>query len=155
MFDSVTPWTAAYQASLSPRVCSNSSTLSQWCHPTISPCVDPSSSCLQFIPASGSFLVSQFFTSVGQSIGVSASASVLPMNVQDWFPLGLNGWISLQGRTLKSLLQHHSSKAWVYHQHIWGCWYFSWQSWFQPVIHLALYLVLLDSPGTSHDVSCI
>ena len=69
-------------------------------------------SCLQSFPASDSFLVSQFFTSDGQSIGVSASASVFLMNIQDWFPLGWTGWISLQSKGLfKSLLQHHSSKA--------------------------------------------
>ena len=74
--------------------------------------LSPSSSCLQSFPASGSFLMSQFFTSGGQSIGVSALASVLPVNIQDWFPLGWTGWISLQSKgTLKSLLQHHSSKA--------------------------------------------
>ena len=69
-------------------------------------------SCLQFFPASESFPISQFFTSGGQSIGVSASSLVLPMNIQDWFPVGQTGWISLQSEgTLKSLLQHHSSKA--------------------------------------------
>ena len=88
------------------RVCSNSCPLSRWCHPTISCSVIPFSSRLQSFPASGSFLVSQFFASGGQSIGVSASASVLPMNIQDWFPLGWTRWILLavQG-TLKSLLQ--------------------------------------------------
>ena len=74
--------------------CSNSSPSSQWCHPSISSSVIPSS-CLQSFPASGSFPMSQFFASDGQSIGVSASASVLPMNIQDWFPLGLTGLISL------------------------------------------------------------
>ena len=69
---------------------------SQWCHPTISSSVIPFSSCLQSLPASGSFQMNQFFTSSGQSIGVSALASVLPMNIQDWFPLGWTGWISLQ-----------------------------------------------------------
>ena len=73
---------------------SNSSPLSRWCHPTISSSVDPFSSCLQSFPASGSFPVSQFFTSGCQSIG--ASASVLAMTIQDWFPLGLTGLISLQ-----------------------------------------------------------
>ena len=71
-----------------PRVYSNSCPLSQWCHPTISSSVVPFSSCLQSFPASGSFPMSQFFTSGGQSIGVSTSASFLPMNVQCWFPLG-------------------------------------------------------------------
>ena len=83
----VTPWTAAYQASLSittSRACSNSCPSNWWCHPTISSSGFPFSSCLQSCPASGSFPMSQFFTSGGQSIGVSASAPVLPMNIQDW-----------------------------------------------------------------------
>ena len=71
-----------------PRAWSNSCSSSQWCHPTISSSVVPFSSCLQSLPASGSFPMSQFFLSGGQSVGVSASASVLPMNIQDWFPLG-------------------------------------------------------------------
>jgi len=94
-----------------PGVHSNSCPLSQWCYPTISSSVVPFSSYLQSFPASGYFQMSQFFASGGQSIGVSASASVLPMNIQDWFPLGWTGWISLLQGTLKSLLQHHSSKA--------------------------------------------
>ena len=77
-----------------PRACSNSCPLSQWCHPTISSSFIPFSSCLQSFPASRSFPVSQFFALGVQSIGVSASASVLPMNIQDWFPLGWTGWIS-------------------------------------------------------------
>ena len=77
------------------RACSDSCPLSQWCHPTISSSVVPFSSCLQSFPASGSFPISQFFTSGGQSTGVSASTSVLPMNTQDWFPLRLTGWIPL------------------------------------------------------------
>ena len=95
--------------SLTSGVYSNSCPLSWWCHPTISSSVIPFSSCLHSSLASGSFPMSQFFASDGQSIG--ASASVLPMNIQDWFPLGLTGWISLQSNTLKSLLQHYSSKA--------------------------------------------
>ena len=79
-----------------PRVYSNSCSLSWWCHPTISSSVIPFSSCLQSFLASGSFQRSQFFALGGQSIGVSASASVLPMNIQGWFPLGWTGWISLQ-----------------------------------------------------------
>ena len=75
----------------SPRACSNSCLLSWWCYPTISSSVIPFSSCLQSFPASGSFLKSQLFTSGGQSIGASASASVLPMSSQGWFLLGL-GW---------------------------------------------------------------
>ena len=97
----------------SPRACSNSCPLSQWCHPTISSSVAPFSSCLQCFPRSGSFPMSQLFTPGGQSIGVLASASVPPMNSQDWFPLGWTGLtliLRVQG-TLKSLLQHHSSKA--------------------------------------------
>ena len=76
-----------------PRVDSNSCPLSQWCHPTISDSVIPFSSHLQSFPASGSFPVSQLFASGGQTIGASASALVLPMNIQDWFPLGCTGWI--------------------------------------------------------------
>ena len=93
------------------RACSNSCPSCRWCHPTISSSVVPFSSCLQSFPASGSFPMSQFFTSGGQSIRVSTSASVLPMNIQDWFPLQLTGWISLQPKGLSSFLQHHSSKA--------------------------------------------
>ena len=86
--------------STTPGACLSSCPLSWWCHPTISPSIVPFSSCLQSFPASGSFSMSQFFTSDSQSIGVSASASVLPMNIQDWFPLGLTGWISLQSTGL-------------------------------------------------------
>ena len=77
------------------RAYSNSCPLSWWCHPTISSSVIPFSSCLQSFPASGSFQMSQFFVSGGQSIGVSASASVPPMNIQEWFPLGWAGWTSM------------------------------------------------------------
>ena len=94
-----TPWTAAHQTSLS---ITNSWSLLK---------LIPFSSCLQSFPASGSFPTSQFFAPGVQSIGVSASASVLPMNIQDWFPLGCTHWISLLSKGLKSLLQHHSSKA--------------------------------------------
>ena len=83
-----------------PGVHPNSCPLSHWCHPTISSSVIPFSSCPQSFPASGSFQVSQFFASGGQSIEVSASASVLPMNIQDWSPLGWTGWISLQSKGL-------------------------------------------------------
>ena len=83
-----------------PGVYRNSCPLSRWCHPTISSSVVPFSSCLQSFPASGSFQMIKFFTSSGQSIGVSASASVLPMSIQDWFPLGWTGWISLQSKGL-------------------------------------------------------
>ena len=83
-----------------PGVYPNSCPLSWWCHPTISSFVVPFSSLLKSFPASGFFQMSQLFTSGGQSIGVSASASVLPMNTQDWFPLGWTGWISLQSKGL-------------------------------------------------------
>ena len=98
----VTPQTAARQASppQTPRVYSNSCPLGQWCHPTISSSVVPISFCLQSFPASGSFPVSQLFASGGQSIGDSVSASVLPMDIQDWFPLGLTSLISLQSKGL-------------------------------------------------------
>ena len=84
----------------------------QWCHPTISSSVIPFFSCLQSFPASVSFLMSQFFASVTQSIEASISALAFPMNIQDWFSLGLTGLIFLQSKgLLESLLQHHSSKA--------------------------------------------
>ena len=89
-----------------PRVYPNSCQLSQWCHPTISSSVVPFSSCPQFFPASGSFPMSQLFTSGGQSIGVSASASVLPMSTQDWSPLGWTGWISLQSKGLSRVFSN-------------------------------------------------
>ena len=96
--------------SLSLRACSNSCPLSRGCHPTIASSVLPFSSCPQSFPASGSFPMSQFFTSGGQSIGASAS-SALSMNIQVWFPLGLTGLISVQSKELSSLLRHYNSKA--------------------------------------------
>ena len=89
-----------------PRVYSNSCPLSQWCFPTISSSVIPFSSCLQSFPASGSFPASQFFATGGQSIGVSASTSVLTMNTQDWSPLGWTGWISLQSKGLSRVFSN-------------------------------------------------
>ena len=97
--------------SLSPRVCSNACPLCWWCHPTISSSVTPFSFCLQSFPASGSFPMIWHFTSDGQSIGASASASIFPIKIQGRFPVELTGLISLQSKTLKSLLQHHNSKA--------------------------------------------
>ena len=97
------PWTAARQASLSInnyRSLLKLMSICQWCHPTISSSVVPFSSCPQCFPTSGSFQISQLFASGGQSIGVSASASVLPMNIQDLFPLGWTGWISLLSKGL-------------------------------------------------------
>ena len=107
-----TPWTAACQASLSitnSQIYSNSHPSSWWCHPTISSSVVPFSH-LQSFPASGSFPMSQFFTSGGQSIGVSVSASVPPMNIQDWFPLGWTGWISLQSKGLSRVFSNTTVK---------------------------------------------
>ena len=105
----VTPWTGACQASLS--IINSWSLLKLMsiesiCHPTISSSVVPFSSSLQSFPASKSFPMSQFFTSGRQSIGVSASASVLPRNIQDWFPLGWTGWISLQSRALSRVFSN-------------------------------------------------
>ena len=94
-----------------PGAYSNSCSMHWWCHSTISSSVVPFFSYLQPFPASGSFPMSQFFKSGGQSIGVSASTSVLPMKIQDWLPLGWTSWISLQSKGLSSLLQQHSSKA--------------------------------------------
>ena len=99
-----------------PRACSNSCTLYQWCHPTISSSIIPFSSCLQSLPASGPFLVSWLFASGGQSIGASASASVLPMNIQGWCPLGLTGLISLLSKGLSRVfsnttVQEHNSSV--------------------------------------------
>ena len=87
-----------------PRACSDSCPLSRWCHPTISSSVIPFSSCLQSFPASESFPVSQFFASGGQSI--RSSASVLPMKIQDWAPLGWTGWISLQSKGLSRVFSN-------------------------------------------------
>ena len=100
-----------------PRVYANSFPLSRWCNPTLSSSVVPFSSQLQSFPASGSFQTSQFFASGGQSIGVSASGSVLPMNIQERFPLGWTGWISLQSKgllrvfsiTIKASILQHSA----------------------------------------------
>ena len=89
-----------------PRVYPNSCPLSQWCHPTISSSVVPFSSHLQSSPASGSFPMSQLFASGGKSIGVSALASVVPMNTHDWFPLGWTGWISLQSKGLSRVFSN-------------------------------------------------
>ena len=89
-----------------PEVYSDSCPSSQWCHPSISSSVVPFSSCTQSLPASGSFPVSQLVASGGQSIGVSASASVLPMNTQDWSPLGWTGWISLQSKGLSRVFSN-------------------------------------------------
>ena len=103
------PMDAACQASLSitnSQVYSNSCPLNQWCHPTISSSVIPFCFCLQSFPVSGSFPTSRLFASGGQSIEASASASVLPMNIQDWFPLGRTGWISLLSKGLSKVFSN-------------------------------------------------
>ena len=99
-------------------VYSDSCPLSRWCHPTISSSVIPFSSHLQSFPAWGSFQMSQFFASGGQSIGVSAS--VLPMNIQDWFPLGWTVWISLQFKEFSRVFSNHNSKTSI----LWGSVFF-------------------------------
>ena len=99
--DARPPW-----PSPTPGACSNPCPCSQWCHLTISSSVVPFSSCLQSFPESGSFQMSQLFTSGGQSIGVSASASVLPMNTQDWSPLEWTGWVSLQSKGLSRVFSN-------------------------------------------------
>ena len=110
----VTPWTAARPASLSFTISQSLlriMSMSQWWHPTISPWAALFLFCLQSFPASGSFPVSRLFTSGGQTAGFSASASVLSVNIQSWFLLGLTSLISLLFKELSSLLQHHKSKA--------------------------------------------
>jgi len=107
----VTPWNCSMSGlpvhyQLNSWIYINSYPLSRWCHPTISSSVVPFSSCLQSFPASGSFPMSQFFTSGGQSIGVSASTSVLPMNIQGWFNLGWTGWIFLWSKGLSRVFSN-------------------------------------------------
>jgi len=126
----VTLWTAARPhglpcPSLSPWVCSNSCSLSQWCHPTISSSVVPFSFCLQSFPASESFPMSQLFASGGQSIGSSASASVLPMTIQGWFPLGQTGWISLQSKGFSRVFSNTT---------VWKRQFFSAQPFYGPTL---------------------
>ena len=110
------------------RACSDSSPLTWWCHPTISSSVIPFSSCLQSFPESGSFPMSQFFTSGGQSIGISASESFLQMNIQCWFPLGLTCLISLQSKVFSRIFSSAT---------IWKHQFFSTQPslWFNSHIH--------------------
>ena len=110
MSDSLRPHEAQHtrppRPSPAPGVHPNSCPLSRWCNPTTSFSVIPFSSCLQSFPTSGFFQMSQFFASGGQSIGVSTSASDLPMNIQDWFPLGWTGWISLQSKGLSRVFSN-------------------------------------------------
>ena len=129
---SVTPWTVTRQFALSLSIswaCSNSCPLIQWCHPTVSSSVAPFSSCPQSFPASWSFLVSQLFTSGGQRIAASALASVLPMNIQSWFPLGLVGLISLLSKGLSGVFSSPT---------VWKCQFFSAQPslWSSSHIHV-------------------
>ena len=120
----VTPWIAARQASMSITNSRSSLRLtssSQWCHPAISSSVVPFSSCPQSLPASESFPMSQLFAWGGQSTGVSASASVLPMNIQDWSPLGWTGWISLQSEGLSRVFSNTTvQKHLLYNRNYFG-----------------------------------
>ena len=115
-----------------PRGHPNSCPLSHWCHLSISSSVVPFSSCLQSFPTSGSFQMSQLFASGGQNIGVSASASVLPMNIQDWFPSGWTGWISLQSKGLSNVLSNTTVQK---HQ------FFSAQPSSQSISHIHIWLL--------------
>ena len=118
----LTPWTAAHQASLSitnSQSLLKTCPLSRWCYPAISSSVFPFSSCFQSFPASESFPMSQLFASDDQSIGASASASFLPMNIQDWSPLGWTHWISLQSKGLSrgfsnTTVQKHQFFSYLY-----------------------------------------
>ena len=106
----------------SPGTCSNSCPLSQWCHPAITSSVVPFSSYLQFSPASGSLPVGWFFPSSSQSIGASASTSILPMNIRGWFPLGLTGWISLQSKGLSRVFSSTTVRKFnILCPQIWEC----------------------------------
>ena len=125
-----------------PGACSNSWPSSKWCHPNIPSSVIPFSSCLQSLPASGSFLVNQFFTSGGQSIGASASASVLPVNVQDWSPLGLTGLISLQSKGLSRVFSKTTIQK---HQFLWCSTFFMIQL-SHPYVTTGKAVVWLDGP---------
>ena len=122
--NSATPWTVAHRPpcpSPTPGTCSNSCPLSWWCHPTILSSVVPFSSSLQSFPAPGSFPMSQIFATGDQSIGASASTLVLPMNIQDWLISFRIDWLDLLAiqATLKSLLQHHRSKASIHTPRNW------------------------------------
>ena len=116
----------------SPGACSNSCPLSQWCHPKISSSVVPFSSCLHSFPASMLFSMSWLFTSGDQSIGAPSSASVLPMNIQDWFSLGWTGWISLQSKGLSRVFSNTTVQK---HQ------FFSTQPSLQPNSHIRTWLL--------------
>ena len=131
-----------------PWAFSNSCPSSQWCHPTISSSsIIPFFSHLQSFPASESFPMSQFFPSGGQSIGISASASVLPMNIQDWFPLGLIGWISLQSKRLSRFFSNITVQKHIYYM------YYLSISWMESIY----FIRILKPFGERHsfiDFSC-
>ena len=129
--------------SLSPGVCSNSCPLSWWCHPTISSSVIPFSSCLQSFPASRSFPMSWLFASGGQSIGATASASVLPMDIQDWFPLGWTGVISLRSKGLSRVF----SSTTVQRHQFFSTWPFLWSS-----SHICTWLLSLLYNRHKHSI---
>ena len=120
-----------------PGVHPNPCPLSRWCHPTISSSVVPFSSCPQSFPASGSFPMSQLFISGGQSIGVSASTSVLPVNTQDWFPSGWTGWISLQSKGLSGVF----SSTTVQKHQFFGTWLLEDKFYYIQVFFLLLFLI--------------
>ena len=144
--------------SLSPRVCSNSRALSQWCHPTISSSVTPFSYPQSF-RASGSFPMSRVFASGGHSIGVSASASVLPMNIQDWFLLGLTGLISFRSKELSSIFSRITVQKYQFFNaqpFLWSFWSFFQQAesitnWYSITL---LYLLLMDSQAKEWHIRC-
>ena len=146
----VTPWTAARQASLSitnSQSLLKLSPLSWWCHPTISSSVVPFSSLLQSFPASGSFPMSQFFAlGGGQSIGVSASASVLSMNIQDWFPSGLTGLISLQSKGFSRVFSNTTVQ-----KHQWWFWK-HYAKWKKPDTkgHILYGSIFMKCPGQTN-----
>ena len=131
-----------------PGVYPNSCPLSQWCHLTISSSVVPFSSCPQSFPASGSFQMSQLFTSGGQNIGVSASTSVLLMNTQDWFPLGWTGWISLQSKGLSRVFSNTTVQKHQFFcaQHRWDR---PWQVHKIDEVVLGLFLLFIIAPLSS------
>ena len=131
--------------SSTPRVCSNSDPSSQWCHLTISSSAVPFSSCFQYFPASGTLPMNQLFTSGGQSIGVSASALVLAMNIQSWFPLGLTGLITLLSKGLSRVFSNTTVQK---HQ------FFSTQLslWFNWKLHIQKTKNMAPSPITSWQI---
>ena len=133
--------------SLSPGVCSNSCPLSRWRHPIISSSVVPLSSCLRSVPESGSFPMSQLFKSNGQSIGASALASVLPMNIQGWYPLGLTGFISLLSKRLsRVILINVSYKDYYEHKklQVWASRDFSFQQRVSRIFYLKSWKMAFD-----------